>query len=74
MRIKKFEVITELKVNTKTWVSEKIESGLFKDDMLPLTENQKKTSSLPSLLSFNESKKVNLCLSSFFDKLEEKRE
>ena len=47
---------------------------MFKDDMLPLTENQKKTSSSPSLLNFNESKKVNSDLSSFVDKLEEKRE
>ena len=47
---------------------------MFKDDMLPLTENQKKTSSLPCLLNFNESRKVNSDLSSCFDKLEEKRE
>ena len=52
----------------------KKKSALFKDDMLPLTENQKKTSSLPSLLNFNKSTKVNYDLSSFFDKLEEKRE
>ena len=61
-------------MNTETWVLEKTESALFKDDMLPLPENQKKTSSLPSLLNFNESKKVNSNLSSFFDKLEEKME
>ena len=61
-------------MNTETWVSEKTEGALFKDDMLPLTKNQKKTSSLRSLLNFNESRKVNLDLSSFFDKLEEKRE
>ena len=42
--------------------------------MLPLAENQKKTSSLPSMLNFNESRKVNSRLSSFFNKLEEKRE
>src|SRR5713226_1243200 len=42
--------------------------------MLPLTENQKKNSSLPSLLNFNKSRKVNSDLSSFFNKLEEKRE
>ena len=47
---------------------------MFKEDMLPLTENEKKTSSLASLLNFNESRKVNSNLSSFFDKLEEKRE
>ena len=35
---------------------------------------QEKTSSLPSLLNFNESRKVNSDLSSFFNKLEEKRE
>ena len=47
---------------------------MFKEDMLPPTENQKKTSSLSFLLNFNESKKVNSSLSSFLDKLEEKRE
>ena len=73
-RSSKLEVIAELKVNTETWVSEKIESAMFKDDMLPLTENQEKNSSLPSMLNFNESRKVNSCLSSFFNKLEEKRE
>ena len=52
----------------------KIESAMFKDDMLPLIENQEKTSSLPSLLNFNESRKFNSSLSSFFNKLEEKRE
>ena len=61
-------------MNTETWVSEKIESDFFKEDMLPLTENQKKNYSLPSLLNFNVSKKVNSSLSLFFDKLEEKRE
>ena len=46
---------------------------MFKDDMLPLIENQNKTSSLYFLLNFNESRKFN---SSLFivDKLEEKRE
>ena len=53
---------------------EKTESALFEDDMLPLSETQKKTSSLSFLLDFNESRKVNSSLSSFFDKLEEKRE
>ena len=61
-------------MNNETWVSKKTESAMFKDDMLPLTENQKKTSSLPSLLNFNESRKVNSNLSSFFDKIEEMRE
>ena len=51
-RSNKLEVIAELKVNTETWVSEKIESAMFKDDMLPLTKNQEKTSSLPSLFKF----------------------
>ena len=60
-------------MNIETWVSKKTESALFKDDMLPLTENQKKTYSLPSLLNFNESKKVNSDLSSFFNKIEEKK-
>ena len=73
-RSKKLEVIAELKVNTETWVSKKTESAMFKEDMLPLIENQKKNSSLPSLLNFNKSRKVNSDLSSFFDKLEEKRE
>ena len=41
-RSNKIEVIAELKVNTKTWVSEKIESAMFKDDMLPLIENKRK--------------------------------
>ena len=72
-RSKKLEVIAELKVNTNTWVSEKTESAMFKEDMLPLIENQKKTYSLSFLLNFNESRKVNSSLSSFFDKLEEKR-
>ena len=63
-----------MKVNTETWVSEKTKSAMFKDDMLPLTENQEKTSSLPSLLNLNESRKVNSSISSFFNKLEEKRE
>ena len=47
---------------------------MFKEDMLPPTENQKKTSSLASLLNFNESRKFNSSLSSFFDKLEDGRE
>ena len=34
-RSNKLEVIAELKVNTETWVSKKIESAMFKDDMLP---------------------------------------
>ena len=38
----KLEIIAELKVNTETWVSEKTESTMFKDDMLPLTENKRK--------------------------------
>ena len=46
---------------------------MFKDDMLPLTENQEKTSFLPSLLNFNGYKKFNSDLSSFFNKNEEKR-
>ena len=61
-------------MNTETWVSKKTKSAIFKDDMLPLTENQEKTSSLPSLLNFDESRKVNSNLYSFFDKIEEKRE
>ena len=73
-RSKKLEVIDELKVNTKTWVSENTKSAMFKEDMLPPTENQKKTSSLSSLLNFNESRKVNSSLSSFLTKLEEERE
>ena len=52
----------------------KTESSMFKKDMLPPNKNQKKTSSLSSLLNFNESRKVNSSLSSFFDKLEEKME
>ena len=35
-RSRKLEVIAERKVNTETWVSEKIESAMFKEDMLPL--------------------------------------
>ena len=73
-RSKKLEVIDELKVNTKTWVSKSTENSMFKDDMLPPIENQNKTSSLSFLLNFNESRKVNSILSSFFDKIEEKRE
>ena len=46
---------------------------MFKEDILPLTENQNKNSSLSFLLNFNESRKVNSSLSSFFDKLEEKK-
>ena len=34
------EVIVELKVNTETWVSEKTESSMFKDDMLPLLKTR----------------------------------
>ena len=37
----KLEVIAELKVNTETWVLEKKESAMFKDDTLPLTENKR---------------------------------
>ena len=73
-RIKKLKVIAELKVNTETWVSENTDSAMFKEDMLPPIENQKKNSSLSFLLNFNEFKKVNSSLSSFFDKLKEKRE
>ena len=58
-RSNKLELIVELKVNTETWVSKKTKSAMFKDDMPPLTENQKKNSSLPFLLNFKESKKVN---------------
>ena len=47
---------------------------MFKEDMLPLTENEKETSSISSLLNFNESRKVNSSFFSFFDKLEEMRE
>ena len=57
-------------MNIETWVSKKTKSVMFKDDMLPLTEKQEKNSSLPSMLNFNESRKVNLDLSSFFNKLE----
>ena len=55
---------------TETWVSEKIKSAMFKEDMLPLLKTRE-TSSLPSLLNFNESRKVNSDPSSFFNKLEE---
>ena len=41
-RSNKLEAIAELKVNTETWVSKKTESAMFKDDMLPLTENKRK--------------------------------
>ena len=34
--------MVELKVNTDTWLSANIESAMFKDDMLPLTENKGK--------------------------------
>ena len=71
---KKLEVIAKLKVNIETCVSKSTKSAMFKEDILPPTENQKKTSSLSFLLNFNESRKVNSGLSSFFDKLEEKRE
>ena len=47
---------------------------MFKEDILPLIENQKKTSSFSFVLNFKESRKVKSRLSSFFDKLEEKRE
>ena len=72
-RSNKLEVIAELKVNTETWFSKKIESAMFKDDMLPATENQKKTSSLYFLLNFNESRKFNLGLSSFLTILRRRR-
>ena len=35
-RSSKLEVIAEQKVNTDTWVSNKTESAMFKEDMLPL--------------------------------------
>ena len=41
-RSNKLEVIAKLKVNTEIWVSENIESAMFKDTMLPLTENNRK--------------------------------
>ena len=41
-RSNKLEVLAGLKVNTETWVSEKTESAMFKDDMLPLTKNKRK--------------------------------
>ena len=41
-RSNKLEVIAELKVNTETWILKKIESAMFKDDMLPFTENKRK--------------------------------
>ena len=37
-----------MKVNIETWVSEKTESAMFKDDMLPLIENKRKL--LPTFL------------------------
>ena len=40
-RSKKLEVISKLKVNNETWVFEKTKSAMFKEDMLPLTKNQK---------------------------------
>ena len=51
-RSNKLEVIAELKVNTKTWVSKKTKSAMFKDDMLPLTEKQEKTFFLTFLVKF----------------------
>ena len=39
-RSNKLEVIAELKVNTETWVSEKIESAMLKDNMLPLLKTR----------------------------------
>ena len=56
---------------TKTWVLEKKKSAMFKEEMLPLLKTRE-ISSLPSLLNFNESRKVNSNPSSFFNKLEEK--
>ena len=41
-RSRKLKVIAELKVNTETWVSEKTESDMFKDDMLPLLKTREK--------------------------------
>ena len=41
-RSNKLKVIAKLKVNTETWVSKKTESAMFKDGMLPLTENKRK--------------------------------
>ena len=41
-RRRKLKVIAERKVNTETWVLKKTESAMFKDDMLPLTENKRK--------------------------------
>ena len=61
-------------MKTETWVSKKMESAMFKEDMLPPTITKEKTSSLYFLLNFSESRKVKSALSSFFDKLEEKRE
>ena len=68
MRSKKLKVIAEQKWTLKHRYR-KTKSAMFKDDMLPLLK-QEKTSSLPSLLNFNESRKDNSVPSSFFNKLE----
>ena len=39
-RRRKIKVIDERKMNTETWVSEKTESAMFKDDMLPLLKTR----------------------------------
>ena len=65
----KLEVVAEHKCTLKHGYR-KAKSAMFKDDMLPLLKTRE-TSSLPSLLSFNESNKVNSVPSSFFNKLEE---
>ena len=68
-RSKKLKVIVEQKWTLKHGYRE-IKSAMFKDDMLPLLKTRE-TSSLPSLLNFNEFRKVNSDSSSFFNKLEE---
>ena len=62
----KLEVLAELKVNNETWVLEKIESAMFKDDMRHLLKTRENF-----FLTFPVSTSD---LSSFFNKLEEKRE
>ena len=39
-RSRKLKVIAERKVITKTWVSKKTKSAMFKDDMLPLLKTR----------------------------------
>ena len=68
-RSKKIKVIVEQKWTLKHGYQE-TKSAMFKDDMLPLLKKEK-NSSLPSLLNFNESRKVKSVPSSFFNKLEE---